>query len=365
MEKRHKIILKISVVLIFSFLLWACGKKEEAPEKPKTISKKIVSKKISKPVPKKVKKVRKEPPEAKELNAESKEAPTSKKEIVASKTPKKADKGEKQNVSTTTLTAKKKPAFEPKFEISTKSDYKITPVASVQTVKAKIPEASKKPEAKKVDLTAKIDKEPTPKLQKETAETAESSKKADAKAQDKDSSKDISKDKLKDMTAAAEDETGSLSGEAKKAAAAEEESTAVARLTPSKTLQPVEIKPLTKDYKYDLEGKIDPFSSLFKVKSQKKKKRKRYPLTPLEKRDISQFKLVGIILSAKGNKAIVKEASGKGYVISRGTYIGVNDGRVVRILKDKVICEEEVENLFGQTQMKSRILKLQKPPGAL
>jgi len=136
-------------------------------------------------------------------------------------------------------------------------------------------------------------------------------------------------------------------------------------LTPSNTLEPVKIDPLSKDYKYNPSGKIDPFSSLFKVKSESKKKRKRFPLTPLEKKDISQFKLVGVILSAKGNKAIVQEASGKGYVISRGTYIGVNDGRVVQILKDRVICEEEVENVFGQIETKSRTLKIKKPPGAL
>ena len=137
-------------------------------------------------------------------------------------------------------------------------------------------------------------------------------------------------------------------------------------MAPSSTLAPVKIDPLTKNYKYNPQGKIDPFSSLFKVKEESsKKRRKRQPLTPLEKKDISQFKLVGVILSAKGNKAIVQESTGKGYVISKGTYIGVNDGRVVKILKDRVICEEEVENLFGQVEIKSRTLKLMKPPGAL
>ena len=74
---------------------------------------------------------------------------------------------------------------------------------------------------------------------------------------------------------------------------------------------------------------------------------------------------MGVILSAKGNRAIVQGSSGKGYVISKGTYIGVNEGRVVKILKDRVICEEEVENLFGQLEIKSRTIKLKKPPGAL
>lgn len=120
--------------------------------------------------------------------------------------------------------------------------------------------------------------------------------------------------------------------------------------------------------RYDPTGKIDPFEPLFKeqkVVVKKKKKKKRKPQTPLEKVDISQLKLVGIILAESGNRALVEESSGKGYVIKKGTYIGINSGKVVEIMKEKVVVEEEVDDVFGKTKLRKREMKLPKPPGEL
>ncbi len=118
---------------------------------------------------------------------------------------------------------------------------------------------------------------------------------------------------------------------------------------------------------YDPIGKIDPFEPLIKerrfVSLETKKKKQRIHLTPLEKIDLSQLKLSAIVLATSGNRAIVSEADGKGYVITKGTYIGINSGRVAQILSDKVIVEEEVENILGRISIRKRELKLQKPPG--
>jgi type IV pilus assembly protein PilP len=119
---------------------------------------------------------------------------------------------------------------------------------------------------------------------------------------------------------------------------------------------------------YDAIGKIDPFAPLFRekpesVKKSKHKKKKRIPRTPLERIDLSQLKLVGIILASSGNRALVEESSGKGYVIKKGTYIGMNSGKVVNIKKEKVVVEEEFEDVFGKTKFRHREIKLPKPPG--
>jgi type IV pilus assembly protein PilP len=117
---------------------------------------------------------------------------------------------------------------------------------------------------------------------------------------------------------------------------------------------------------YDAKGKIDPFEPLFKEKPvsvKKKKNKKRIPQTPLERIDLSQLKLVGIILASSGNRALVEESSGKGYVIKKGTYIGVNSGKVVKIKREKVVVEEEFEDVFGKTKLRQREIKLPKPPG--
>jgi type IV pilus assembly protein PilP len=117
---------------------------------------------------------------------------------------------------------------------------------------------------------------------------------------------------------------------------------------------------------YDAKDKIDPFEPLFKEKpviAKKKKNKKRIPRTPLERIDLSQLKLVGIILASSGNRALVEESSGKGYVIKKGTYIGINSGKVVKIKKEKVVVEEEFEDVFGKTKLRQREIKLPKPPG--
>jgi len=133
---------------------------------------------------------------------------------------------------------------------------------------------------------------------------------------------------------------------------------------PDKT---VELSKTTVTYK--VEGKIDPFASIFRVESSAfadqndRKKKKRIPLTPIEKVDLSQLKLVGIIFAPGGNKALVEDASGKGFVIKKGTSIGIKSGRVIKILKGCVVVEEEAESILGKTSLVKRELKLQKPPG--
>ena len=120
---------------------------------------------------------------------------------------------------------------------------------------------------------------------------------------------------------------------------------------------------------YNPKGKINPFEPLFRdrptVSLVNKKRKKRTPRTPLEKIDLSQLKLVGIILASSGNRALVEEASGKGYVVKKGTYMGTNAGKVVKIDKDKVIVAEEYEDFRGNVTLRNKELKLPKPPGEL
>ncbi len=118
---------------------------------------------------------------------------------------------------------------------------------------------------------------------------------------------------------------------------------------------------------YNPEGKIDPFLPPFKEgivsESDKQNKERRIPRTPLEMVDLGQLKLVAIMHAKSGNKALVEEASGKGYIVAKGSYMGINSGRVVKILKDSIIIEEEAENIIGKRIIQERELKLQKPLG--
>ena len=115
---------------------------------------------------------------------------------------------------------------------------------------------------------------------------------------------------------------------------------------------------------YNPEGKLDPFASLYKEKpvaiqtGQQIPLEPKRPLTPLEKVDLSQLKLVAIIRAESGNVALVEEASGKGYVIKKGTYIGTRSGKVGKILPDRIIVEEESEDFSGKVSVREIEVKL-------
>ena len=122
--------------------------------------------------------------------------------------------------------------------------------------------------------------------------------------------------------------------------------------------------------RYKAKGKIDPFEPLFKEKKtfaklKRPKRKKRVPRTPLERIELNQLKLVAIVLAQSGNRAMVEESSGKGYIIAKGTYIGTNAGKVVKIERHKVIVAEEIEDVTGNLKIRNTELKLPKPPGEL
>lgn len=126
---------------------------------------------------------------------------------------------------------------------------------------------------------------------------------------------------------------------------------------------------------YNPTGRIDPFEPLFQtkagkgsngaVRSQSIRDARKGKLTPLENLDISQMKLTAIIISPQRSIAMVQESTGKGHVIKKGTFIGINSGRVVDIRQNEVIIEEEVEDLLGKIIVRKRELKLQKPLGEM
>lgn len=121
---------------------------------------------------------------------------------------------------------------------------------------------------------------------------------------------------------------------------------------------------------YDPKGRFDPFEPLLKDDPEKgvttsKGRKKRIPQTPLERVAISQLKLSAIMRTSKGNSAIVEDATGKGYVVRKGTYIGLNSGQVTKISKTSVMIEEEIEDVSGEFRIQNIELKLQKPAGEL
>lgn len=117
---------------------------------------------------------------------------------------------------------------------------------------------------------------------------------------------------------------------------------------------------------YSSTGKIDPFRPL--VETQAKTaipvdagpEKPTRVLTPLEKFDLSQIRLVAVVLAESGKVAMVEEASGKGYVVKIGTYIGKDGGAVEQILEDRIVIRETVKDFRGKAVLRIREMKLHK-----
>ena len=122
---------------------------------------------------------------------------------------------------------------------------------------------------------------------------------------------------------------------------------------------------------YNPKERLNPFIPLFRAdtkeistdQADKKKRKKRVPQTPLERISINQLKLVAVIRAPSGNRALVEDSSGKGYIIRNGTYIGLNSGIVTQINAASLIVEEELENLLGEFILQNTEIKLQKTAG--
>ena len=124
-------------------------------------------------------------------------------------------------------------------------------------------------------------------------------------------------------------------------------------------------------YYYSSDGKPDPFQPFLKTapKISKRTAKKRSPkkgvrrpeicATPLECMDVGQLTLVGIIANDKGNRiAMAQDAAGIGYFLQPGLQVGYRNGRVKKILPDRVIVEEELEDIRGKLTLQERVLLL-------
>jgi len=113
--------------------------------------------------------------------------------------------------------------------------------------------------------------------------------------------------------------------------------------------QIIEEKKEEVEYTYNPAGKPDPFKPFIQLTPVRESRK--VPLTPLQKYEISQLKLVAIISTPEGNIGLVEDSAGKGYFLKKGTEIGKNDGKVTKILSDRVIVEEAYQDILGQIKI--------------
>jgi type IV pilus assembly protein PilP len=87
-------------------------------------------------------------------------------------------------------------------------------------------------------------------------------------------------------------------------------------------------------------------------------KRSRDNLSPLERFELGQLKVVGIVWDVKEPRAMIEDAAGLGYTIQVGTPIGVSEGKVKAIDRNQVVVEEAFEDFSGKKRTREVFMKL-------
>src|SRR5262245_17200735 len=90
-------------------------------------------------------------------------------------------------------------------------------------------------------------------------------------------------------------------------------------------------------YHYDPTDKVDPFRSYVRRQVTLENEENS---SPLERFDLSQLIVMGIIWGVDEPRALIKDPTGKGYIVRTGTPIGKNKGRILRIEDNKVVVKE-------------------------
>ncbi|MBN4054816.1 pilus assembly protein PilP, partial [Nitrospira defluvii] len=109
---------------------------------------------------------------------------------------------------------------------------------------------------------------------------------------------------------------------------------------------------------YNPKGRRDPFRSIVSSRSGSRRPTVVGSLPPLQRRDISNLKLIGIIWGDFAPNAIITAPGGKGYTVRVGTRIGLNNGVIKRITQNEVVVEETLVNIFGEAEKSDVTMEL-------
>ena len=109
------------------------------------------------------------------------------------------------------------------------------------------------------------------------------------------------------------------------------------------------------EFTYNPIGKRDPFRSFLAFASDNSII-DNIPRTPLQRYDIEQYTLTGIISGIDRPRALVEDPTGIGHVMELGDYIGTNWGKVTSIDGDTVTITEEYKTI--EDELVTRPIKL-------
>ena len=108
------------------------------------------------------------------------------------------------------------------------------------------------------------------------------------------------------------------------------------------------------EFFYNPVDKRDPFRSIVATREDDQIKSP----TPLQRFELEQYTLSGIIWSFERPKAMVEDPEGVGHVAELGTYVGTKWGKVTEITEQHIVVTEEYLSMDGSLVVKPRVLSL-------
>lgn len=115
-------------------------------------------------------------------------------------------------------------------------------------------------------------------------------------------------------------------------------------------------------YKYDPTGRRDPFTPLMAVRKLIPGESDT-PMTPLQSFDVSQLRLVAVIIGKGAPRAMVIGPDGKGYILQKGIKVGKNNGTVIAIRNEAVLVKERYYDLSGEVRENTVEIQVPKREG--
>lgn len=117
------------------------------------------------------------------------------------------------------------------------------------------------------------------------------------------------------------------------------------------------------EYVYDPAGTRDPFRNPLSAFVEEMSD-SGVPLTPLQKVDLTQLRLIGAIVGKGEPRAMVIAPDNKSFVLKRGVKVGKNNGVVVEVTTDSVSVREEYLDYTGDVKSRIEEIKLPQQGGA-
>ena len=118
-------------------------------------------------------------------------------------------------------------------------------------------------------------------------------------------------------------------------------------------VQEAEATPAEVKFVYQIEGRRDPFVPLVATK-----KTAEFFENPLEAFDVPQFQVKAVIVGMGETKAMVMAPDGRGYILKVGMRLGKANGLIKDINRERILVEEQYQDLTGKLRKNIQELKV-------